>query len=207
MWKNGEVDIEIIQNTLIIYLGVMFGVAGASAGVRLLSSQLAKVALKKIPQKALTKTIWYPIVKQVCKAIGIKMTKDVAAKGISKAIPVIGGLVSGGLTFISMRPMGKKLASTLDEANFHYTETKMKKDLDEFEKLSKSDDVEVVEFEEIEIAPEFKDYEIEEETSNVAKNVEKDVFAKIEKLSKLRDMGALTEEEFTAKKTELLKMI
>lgn len=118
----------MVRDQLIMYCGVMFGVAGASAGVRLLSSQIAKQTLKKLPQKALTKTFWYPIVKQIGKVIGIKITKDTAAKGISKAIPVLGGIVSGGITFASMRPMGKRLADALDEANFNYSEEKAKED-------------------------------------------------------------------------------
>lgn len=36
---------------------------------------------------------------------------------------------------------------------------------------------------------------------------DEDVFEKIEKLTKLKDMGALTEEEFNLKKSELLSKI
>ena len=100
----------------------MFGVSGAAAGVRLLSTQVAKVALKKLPQKALTKTFWYPIIKSIGKSVGLKVTKKTLANGVSKAIPVIGGVVSGTLTFVSMKPMAEKLQKTLEEANFHYTE-------------------------------------------------------------------------------------
>lgn len=34
--------------------------------------------------------------------IGVKVTKDSFAKGVSKVIPVVGGVVSGGLTFASI---------------------------------------------------------------------------------------------------------
>ena len=40
-----------------------------------------------------------------------------------------------------------------------------------------------------------------------AEQTEDDVFAKIEKLAKLQEMGAITQEEFEAKKTELLAKI
>ena len=36
---------------------------------------------------------------------------------------------------------------------------------------------------------------------------EEDAFSKLEKLAKLKDMGAITQEEFDAKKTELLAQI
>lgn len=64
LWINGKIDNDRIKNQLILYCGVMFGVSGAVSGVRILSTQLSKTALKKIPQKALTKTFWYPILKK-----------------------------------------------------------------------------------------------------------------------------------------------
>ena len=90
--RDGQVDDEKVKNQLLLYCGVMFGVSGAVSGVRVLSTQIAKTTLKKSPQKALTKTFCYPIVKQIGKAIGVKVTKTTVAKGFSKAIPVIGGL-------------------------------------------------------------------------------------------------------------------
>ena len=67
LWRDGDVDSEKVRNQLILYVGVMMGVAGATQGVRLLSAQLARVALKRIPQKALTKTFWYPFIKNIAK--------------------------------------------------------------------------------------------------------------------------------------------
>ena len=52
LWKDGTIDDEKVKNQLILYCGVMFGVSGAVSGVRVLSTQLSKTALKKIPQKA-----------------------------------------------------------------------------------------------------------------------------------------------------------
>ena len=76
-------------------------------------------------QQALTKTFWYPIVKQVGKAVGIKVTKNTVAKGVTKAVPVIGGVISGTLNFASMMPMAKRLLETRDQASFQYTERKL----------------------------------------------------------------------------------
>ncbi len=144
LWDGVEIDEEAVRNQLILYCGAMFSVTGASAGVRLLSSQLAKVALKKIPQKALMKTIWYPILKKICKAIGIKMTKQILATSVSKVIPVIGGVISGGLNFASMYPMAKRLAKTLDEANFDYTQEEIDMDLNDLADLDDDGDTIVV---------------------------------------------------------------
>ncbi len=224
LWgENGEVDDERVKNQLVLYCGVMFGVSGASAGVRILSKQVAETALKKIPQKALTKTFWYPIVKQIGKAIGIKVTKSTVAKGVSKAIPIVGGVISGGLNFASMMPMAKRLHSTLDEAAFGYTQEAMEADIEELSQFDE-DTVETETINNSEIT-DLKDKvskglknasngisnlfskhntQTEENKQNVS---DEEIFAKIEKLAKLKDMGAITEEEFAQKKVELLDKI
>ena len=53
------------------------------------------------------------MVKKVASYLGVQMTKQTFAKGVSKAIPVVGALISGGLTFASYRPMAKKLKNHL----------------------------------------------------------------------------------------------
>ena len=122
LWKDGTIDDEKVKNQLILYCGVMFGVSGAVSGVRVLSTQLSKTALKKIPQKALTKTFWYPILKKIASFIGVSLTKKTFAQGVSKAVPVIGGVISGGINFASMMPMANKLNDTLDKATFNYSD-------------------------------------------------------------------------------------
>lgn len=106
------------RNALIVFLGVMLGVSGASTAVKGISSALASQAVKKIPQKALTKTIYYPIIKKTLGSLGVKVTKNSFAKSISKIIPVVGGVVSGGLTLVTLKPMGDKLQITLHEGTF-----------------------------------------------------------------------------------------
>ena len=136
LWRDGQVDDEKVKNQLLLYCGVMFGVSGAVSGVRVLSTQIAKTTLKKLPQKALTKTFWYPIVKQIGKAIGVKVTKTTVAQGFSKAIPVIGGVISGSINFASMMPMANRLQKTLDSAAFGYTEEDLEKDIIEIENIT-----------------------------------------------------------------------
>lgn len=122
LWSNNILDKERVTNQLILYCGVMFGATGAAQTVRVLSSSLSKQIMKKLPQKALTKTFYYPIVKQIAKACGVKMTKEIFAKGVSKAVPIVGGVVSGGITYASMMPMANRLVKTFDNMHFEYTE-------------------------------------------------------------------------------------
>ncbi len=223
LWIDGEIDDEAVRGQLILYCGVMFGVSGAAAGVRILSSQIAKTTLKKLPQKALTKTLWYPIVKQIGKLVGIKVTKNTVAKGVSKAIPVVGGVISGGLNFASMLPMAKRLASSLDKANFDYSEEEILADYEEIRDMADQDSSEEaaektsvrdraaksVKALETGLSGIFaKEKQSKREApAETAAETGEDLFAKIEKLAKLKELGAITQEEYDAKKNELLSRI
>ncbi|PFC51162.1 bacteriochlorophyll 4-vinyl reductase [Bacillus thuringiensis] len=112
-WDERGVNIDRVNGELVLFLGVMFGVGGSTAALKVLTSKASQQALKKIPNKALTKTIYYPVIKKIAAIIGVKMTKDTFAKGVSKVIPFVGGVVSGGLTFASMSKMGKRLMISL----------------------------------------------------------------------------------------------
>lgn len=115
-WSGDILNHEKVEHQLILFLGVMFGVGGASSVTRLTASNLSKTTLKKLPKIALTKTWYYPIVKKIAKFVGLTLTKDTFAKGVSKAIPVMGGLISGGLTYASMDRMNKRLYEAFDVA-------------------------------------------------------------------------------------------
>ncbi len=110
--EDGAMNDET-NHLLILFTGVMFGVNGAVAAVNKLSAQIASRVVKTLPQKALTKGLIYPIVKKVATILGVKMTKDVFAKGVAKVIPIVGGVVSGGITFASYMPMSKKFKKYL----------------------------------------------------------------------------------------------
>ena len=217
LWVDGKVDDERIKSQLILYCGVMFGVSGAVSGVRVLSTQIAKTTLKKLPQKALTKTFWYPIVKQIGKAIGIKVTKTTVAKGVSKAVPVIGGVISGSLNFASMMPMAKRLYTAFDKATFDYSEEEFESDLNAMERMANGEII-------IEAEPSKTD-EIRSKVTSGIKSVGSkatgligkigkkqeqeiepvsDPIEEIKKYKELLDLGIISQEEFDIKKKELL---
>ena len=70
---------------------------------------------KQFAKQALTKTSWYPVMKQTLKYIGIKVTKDGVASGASKVIPLVGGFLSGGMTFVSLQSQSHRLKNHLRE--------------------------------------------------------------------------------------------
>lgn len=104
---------EAAQVRVIAYLGAMFGAAGAAALVAQTSKTVGQNLGKKVAAQALTKTAWYPLVKKVGALVGRQVTKKTVEKTITKAVPLVGGVLSGGLTYVTFRPMGGRLADTL----------------------------------------------------------------------------------------------
>ena len=211
-WQDEQIDDEKVKNQLLLYCGVMFGVSGAVSGVRVLTTQIAKTALKRLPQKALTKTFWYPIIKQIGKSIGIKVTKSTVAQGFSKAIPVIGGVISGGLNFASMMPMANRLQVVLDSAAFGYSEEDLAQDINEIENIASEESAEKAENKDIKtkIAEGGKKTLdnisgfFSKKRSNPTPSENDDVIDTIKRLSDLKDSCIITQEEFDRKKAELL---
>ena len=101
------------QDIMTLFFGIMFGDNGATTVVSQIAKQAATATVKKLPQKALTKGAIYPIVKQIAKILGQRMTKDIFAKGVGKVIPIVGGFISGGLTYAMFKPMSYKLQKHL----------------------------------------------------------------------------------------------
>jgi len=107
-------DSETI-NTLIVCLGTMYGVAGANNALKAMAKALGEGVQKQLMRKALTKGTIYPIVKEVSKWFGIKMTKEVFTGFFKKAIPVAGGVVGGGITYATFKPCCTRLKNTLKD--------------------------------------------------------------------------------------------
>lgn len=113
--KNGEsLDSETL-NTFTLCLGVMYGVAGANTAIKSMAKALATGVEKKLVNMALTKGTIYPIVKETAKWFGKKMTKEAFAGFFKDAIPVVGGVIGGGITYLSFKPCCDKLRETLKD--------------------------------------------------------------------------------------------
>ena len=110
--KGQKFDTETI-NILIVCLGVMYGAAGANNALKAMAKALATGVERKLIRAALTKGTIYPIVKSVASWFGKKMTKEVFAGFFKKAIPVVGGVIGGGITYVSFKPCCDKLKASL----------------------------------------------------------------------------------------------
>ncbi len=110
--ENATEISEAAKTRIIAYLGVMFGAAGASSLIAKTSIKAGENIGKKVAALALTKTTWYPMLKKVGAIIGQKITKQTVQKVVTKAVPVIGGVISGGITYVTFKPMGNRLIIT-----------------------------------------------------------------------------------------------
>lgn len=135
--KEDDVDSETM-NYILLFVGVMFGVQGAASTLRKFADVLARHVAKKLSQKALTKGTIYPIVKKISLSVGVRMTKQVFADGVASIITVVGGALSGGLTYAMFKPGCMKLRRNLMSYNlcnpeYYKAEDDIVIDLDESE--------------------------------------------------------------------------
>jgi len=102
------------ENELLIFIGVMFGVSSAkNVLAKIFGVRTMEAIAKKIASQALTKTWYYPIAKKIGQYLGVKVVRSSFGQGVSKVIPVIGGIVSGGLTLTTFKTMASRLQKHL----------------------------------------------------------------------------------------------
>jgi hypothetical protein len=116
--EDGELNDETIM-MVTVFVGVMFGASIASKALGELSEKVAAQVVLRLPKEALTKYGIYNLAKQIAKWIGIKLTKDTFARAVSKAIPVISGFISGGITYATFSTMSSRLHKHLEELPLH----------------------------------------------------------------------------------------
>lgn len=119
----------------------MYGVANANNAIKAVAKALATGVEKKLLKAALTKGTIYPIVKSVAKWFTYNMTKEAFAGFFKKAIPAVGGVIGGGLTFVTFTPCCNRLKSALMDTMLSNPEHKSATEENEiFEKIKTSDE-------------------------------------------------------------------
>lgn len=109
--ENGNIS-DYTRNQLTVMLGVAFGVQAAQQALTKLVQQLSLETAKRLPRMALTKTFYYPIIKQVAKWLGTNLTKNTFGRGLAKTLPLFGGVINGSIAYASF----KKVATRFHEA-------------------------------------------------------------------------------------------
>ena len=91
----------------------MLGVGGAAQSLTAFARLVATTAYQNhVTKKALMGITWYPVVKYSLRVIGINITKSTFTKSVSKVVPIIGGFVSSGLTFMALQAQSSRLAAS-----------------------------------------------------------------------------------------------
>ena len=118
-WKDllGDVD-EVDDGTfqrMTLLLGFMMGLSKMNSKVTAFTTVAGSKLGKSVASKPLTQTTWYVPLKKVLHHVGINITKDTVGKSISKAVPVLGGIISGGMTFAILTAESNRLKKHLRE--------------------------------------------------------------------------------------------
>ena len=112
--EEGAVDDET-ELEITMFIAIMIGSGKSSKAIAGLSNAFANAVAHKLPMMPLTKTPWFPVIKEIGKWVGIQVTKASFARGVAKVIPVVGGAAAAGITVVMMRPMGRQLKDHLRE--------------------------------------------------------------------------------------------
>ena len=119
LFTDGEFD-EETEMRITLLIGAMMGAREANRLLSELAKRFAGEVAHRLPRQALTKTAYYPIIKQIGKWIGVKVTKQTFARGVSKVIPVAGAVISAGVTAGFMLPSAKNLKKTLKQTRYAF---------------------------------------------------------------------------------------
>lgn len=112
--EEHELDDETLH-IFTLFVGVMLGAGAATKAIADVGERFASQVLTRLPREALTKWGVYRLAKQVSRWIGIQLTKRTFARWVSKAIPVVSGFLSGGISWVSFSMMSKRLRLHLEE--------------------------------------------------------------------------------------------
>ena len=115
--EDGEVDEETkLKITLLV--GAMLGAAEAQKAIAEIAKRISEQMVRRLPRIALTKTAFYPVIKQIGRWIGINITKNTFARGAARIVPILGGFISGGLTSYMIKKMANRLKDHLKKTIF-----------------------------------------------------------------------------------------
>lgn len=111
MPKNYENNAQRNQDIhlFLLYLGVMFGSSVANIALLKLCRNIETAAIQTLSQSMLLQILGYEVFKNILQFVGVQLSKENFAKGISKVIPLLGGVAAGTLTFMSLKKMSLRL--------------------------------------------------------------------------------------------------
>ena len=111
--EDSELDDETLL-ILTVFVGVMLGAESAAKVLGEIAERATAQVLKRLPRETLTKWGLYRLAREVAKRSGIKLTEDSFGRYLSRIVPILGGIISGTVTWISFSLMTSRLAAHLE---------------------------------------------------------------------------------------------
>lgn len=107
--SDGGVSEETVDQ-LIMLMGVMLGVEGAQTALRHATMEIAKQGMVKVARRrAVLQTLDQSFISRIVQYIAKKLGEEGAKKAIGKIVPLVGGMISGGMSYMSFKPAAKQL--------------------------------------------------------------------------------------------------
>lgn len=115
--REGNPDAET-EFRMLLLMGCMLGVGEANHVMAEVAKHFAQHVGHELPKQTLTKAFFWPALRQILKALGIKLTKKSFAQTLANIIPVISGAIGAMFTTIALRSMARKLRKHLRGLEF-----------------------------------------------------------------------------------------
>lgn len=116
--EGEDIDDETLM-IFTIFVGAMYGTSLASKALEGLGKTVGKQVATRLPKVALTKFGFYKLAKEIAKWLGVKLTKEKFSRFLSKAVPIIGGAISGSITWVAFSKMSVRLQRHLEMLEPH----------------------------------------------------------------------------------------
>lgn len=116
-WPSTEkYDDEDVIQQIAQFLGVMLDVKGAQSSLNGFVQTLAMPASARSSQTGIRARVSQArTAREVFKKVGSQVARRNVARQVTKVVPIIGGVVSGGLTFVTLKSQAKRLKEALQE--------------------------------------------------------------------------------------------
>ncbi len=111
---------EISEETLTkftVFAGVMFGATGSGDALNQLIDS-SKDDIDAFNRKLVVNYSLMNLAQQIAKWISVKITRGTLFRSVAKIVPFLGGIVSGGMSYLSITSMSNRLTKELRKLDF-----------------------------------------------------------------------------------------
>lgn len=119
-YENANSSDEYRNSSTLLCLGFMLGANGVDVLIQKLLNNAWQNSSKEFVEYIM-KTAGFAIAKKIAAKLGEKLTKKGVTNFVSKAVPVLGGIISGGLTYVSFKSAATVMQKKLIKYNNNLT--------------------------------------------------------------------------------------